>query len=113
MRGERDDAPRLDLGSVFAASDVTIAPSERDDERAARIVKESRAALWADIRSMILFFVVLVAVIALAVLCGHLVFFDKTAAPETQKWAQTALTALVSGGVAFLFGRSTAASGSK
>lgn len=112
MRGDRDDAQRVDLGSILAASDVTIAPSERDDERAARIAKENRAALWGDIRSMILFFVVLIAVIALALLCGHLVFFDKTAAPETQKWAQTALTALVSGGVAFLFGRSTA-SGSK
>jgi hypothetical protein len=112
MRGERDDVPRLDLGSIFAESDVTIAPSERDDERTARIVKESGAALWADIRSMILFFVVLIAMIALVVLSGHLVFFDKTAAPETQKWAQTVLTALVSGGVAFLFGRATA-SGSK
>jgi hypothetical protein len=50
-------------------------------------------------------------VIALAILCGHLVFFDKTASAETQKWAQTALTALVSGGVAFLFGRSTASGG--
>jgi hypothetical protein len=37
---------------------------------------------------MVLFFVVLVAVIALAILCGHLVFFNKTATPETQKWAQ-------------------------
>ncbi len=107
MSGDRDGAPKLDLGSILAASDVTIEPSERDDERAARLANERRTALWADIRSMVLFFVVLVAVIALAILCGHLVFFDKTATPETQKWAQWALTALVSGGVAFLFGRST------
>jgi hypothetical protein len=113
MRADRDDASKLDLGSILAASDVTIEPSERDDERAARLANEKRAALWADIRSMVLFFVVLVAVIALAIVCGHLVFFDKTASAETQKWAQTALTALVSGGVAFLFGRSTASGGSK
>ena len=100
MRGDRDDAPKLDLGSILATSDLTIAPSERDDERAARIAS--------DIRSMVLFFVVLIALIALASLCGHLIFFDKTASPETQKWAQTALTALVSGGAAFLFGRSIA-----
>jgi hypothetical protein len=112
MRGDRDDAPKVDLGSILAASDVTIAPSERDDERAARIANENRATLLADIRGMILFGVVLAAVIVLAILCGHLVFFDKTATPDTQKFAQWALTALVSGGVAFLFGRSTA-SGSK
>jgi len=108
MRGDRDDAPKLDLGSILATSDLTIAPSERDDERAARIASEKRATLLADIRSMVLFFVVLIALIALASLCGHLIFFDKTASPETQKWAQTALTALVSEGAAFLFGRSIA-----
>jgi len=54
MRADRDDAPKLDLGSILAASDVTIEPSERDDERAARLAKEKRAALWADIRSMVL-----------------------------------------------------------
>jgi hypothetical protein len=108
MSVDRDDEPKLDLGSILAASDVTIAPSERDDERAARIANEKRAALLADVRGMILFLVVLAGSIALAILCGHLVFFDKTATPEAQKWAQTALTALVSGGVAFLFGRSTA-----
>jgi hypothetical protein len=54
MRADRDDVPKLDLGSILAASDVTIEPSERDDERAARLAKEKRAALWADIRSMVL-----------------------------------------------------------
>ena len=54
MRADRDDASKLDLGSILAASDVTIEPSERDDERAARLAKEKRAALWADIRSMVL-----------------------------------------------------------
>jgi hypothetical protein len=100
--------PQVDLGSIIAASDVTIAPSERDDERAVRLASEKRTTLLEDIRSMTLFFVVLIALVALAVLCRHLIFFDRTATPETQKWAQTALTALVSGGAAFLFGRSLA-----
>ena len=105
MRDDRD-TPKVDLGTILAASYVTIEPSERDDERAARIAAEKRVKLFADIRGMVLFFVVLVALIALAVLCGHLIFFDQTATQETQKWAETALTALVSGGAAFLFGRS-------
>ncbi len=96
----------LDVDSIFARSAVTVEPPEHDDERAARLIKEKREARLEDIRSMTLFFVVLIALLALGVLCGNLVFFDKTASLETQKWAQTALTALVSGGAAFLFGRS-------
>lgn len=94
------------MDSIFARSAVTVEPPEHDDERAARLIKEKREARLEDIRSMTLFFVVLIALLALGVLCGNLVFFDKTASLETQKWAQTALTALVSGGAAFLFGRS-------
>jgi len=94
------------VDSIFARSAVTVEPPEHDDERAARLIKEKREARLEDIRSMTLFFVVLIALLALGVLCGNLVFFDKTASLETQKWAQTALTALVSGGAAFLFGRS-------
>jgi hypothetical protein len=98
--------PEVDVNQIFEKSDVTIAPPERDDERAVRLVKEKRGALWEDIRNITLFFVVLIALLVLAVLCANLIFFDKGATPETQKWAQTALTALVSGGAAFLFGRS-------
>lgn len=96
----------IDVNSIFAKSAVTVEPPEHEDERAARLIKEKREARLEDIRSMTLFFVVLIALLALGGLCGHLIFFDKAASPENQKWAQTALTALVSGGAAFLFGRS-------
>ncbi len=99
---------QVDLANIIAASDVTIAPTERDDERALRLANEKRAKLLEDIRSMVLFVVVLGALLTLTILCGHVIFFDRSATAETQKWAQTALTALVSGGVAFLFGRSVA-----
>ena len=98
--------PRLDIGDILPASDVTIEPSERDDERAARLVNEKRAKLFEDCKSMILFVVVLIALVAIGVLCAHMIFFDKSATPETQKWAETALTALVSGGLSFLVGKS-------
>ena len=98
--------PDIDVNSIFAKSAVTVEPPEHDDERTVRLIKEKREALLDDIRSMTLFFVILIALLVLGVLCGNLVFFDKTASPETQKWAQTALTAIVSGGVAFIFGRS-------
>jgi len=93
---------RLDIGDILPASDVTIEPSERDDERAARLANAKRAKLFEDCKSMILFVVVLIALVAIGVLCAHMIFFDKSATPETQKWAETALTALVSGGLSFL-----------
>jgi hypothetical protein len=98
--------PEVDVNHIFEKSDVTIAPPEHDDERAVRLVKEKREALLEDIRNITLLFVVLIALLVLAVLCANLTLFDKSATLETQKWAQTALTALVSGGAAFLFGRS-------
>jgi len=106
MRPKAGTAPNVDIGRrIFAKNDVTIAPPEHDSDRAVRLVKEKREALWEDIRNITLFFVVLIALLVLAVLCCNLIFFDKSASPETQKWAQTALTALVSGGAAFLFGQ--------
>jgi hypothetical protein len=94
----------LDVDSIFARSAVTVEPPEHDDERAVRLIKEKREAFLDDLRNITLFFVVLIGLLLLAILCVELIFFDKTTTPETQKWAQTALTALVSGGAAFLFG---------
>ena len=97
--------PELDVNHIIAKSDVTIAPPEHDDERAVRLIKEKREALWEDIRNITLFFIVVICLLVLGGLCVKLVFFDKDATAETQKWAETALTALASGGAAFLFGR--------
>jgi hypothetical protein len=70
-----------------------------------RLIKEKRGALFEDIRNLTLLFIVLICLLVLGGLCVKLVFFDKDATAETQKWAETALTALASGGAAFLFGR--------
>jgi hypothetical protein len=99
----------LDLRDVLATSDVTIAPSEREDERAVRLAGEKRAKLLEDIKGTVIFFVVLVVILVIAGFCVHTIFFSKTTNPDTQMWARTALTALLSGGVSFLFGRAIAA----
>lgn len=99
----------IDLRAILAVSDVTLEPSERDDERANRLAAEKRGKLHEDIKGMVIFFVVLIILAAIAGLCAYTIFFDKAAAPDAQKWAQTALTALLSGGVSFLFGRALAA----
>jgi hypothetical protein len=54
---------------------------------------------------MALFCVVLVSIILAGGFCAYTIFINTTATPELQKWAQTALTALLSGGFSFLVGR--------
>lgn len=98
----------LDLRSILTVSDVTIEPSERDDERAARLAAEKRSKCLEDLKATVVFFVILALLLTVAGLCAYVIFFDKTASPDAQKWAQTALTALLSGGVSFLFGRALA-----
>jgi len=97
--------PEVDVDRIFERSAVTLAPSERDDERNVRLIKEKRGALFEDIRNISLFFIIVICLLVLGGLCVKLVFFDKDATAETQKWAETVLTALASGGAAFLFGR--------
>lgn len=99
----------IDLRAILAANDLTLEPSEREDERTNRLAAEKRAKLLGDIKEMVVFVVVLIVVVVIAGLCAYMIFFDKAATPDAQKWAQTALTALLSGGVSFLFGRALAA----
>jgi hypothetical protein len=100
--------PHLDLVNIFGNNDVTIKPKEHDEETKVRLAAETRAGLLADIRNMILFFVVLGVVLTIGFLCAEFIFFNKAASPETQKWAQTVLTALISGGSSFLVGKAVA-----
>lgn len=53
---------------------------------------------------MTLFVVAVGGIVALGAVCGRMAL-DAQADAETRKWAQTLLTAVVSGGLAFLFGR--------
>lgn len=96
----------IDLGAVLPpGSRVTVEPGEHDADRAARIRQEERAAFIKDCREVAVFAVVLLFVVAIASVCGYVVFASSTAGPDQVKFAQTILTALISGGTGFLFGK--------
>ncbi|HEY3919437.1 MAG TPA: hypothetical protein VGL83_16735 [Stellaceae bacterium] len=99
----------VDLATILAESDLTIEPSEHDDEREVRLHGEKRAKLIDDIKGLVLFFVVLLSLLAVGALCAYVVFFDKVASAELQKFSQTGLTVILSGGVSFLLGKSVRA----
>jgi hypothetical protein len=78
---------------------------EEADERAVRLGNTRRARWLADIKAAILFVVVLAGIVAIALVCARIVFLDATASAEARRWAETVLTALVSGGLSYLVGR--------
>ena len=91
----------LDLNQLVRKGTVELGPEEQPDERAARLRREERR----DRREHVLFFVVLGGVLAVAGTCGYVLFFAAQTPGPTRQHAQTVLTGIVSGGVAFLFGR--------
>lgn len=92
---------QLDLDQLVRRGTVELGPDEHPDERAARLRREERR----DQREHALFYAALGGVSVLAVLCAWLVVFAGGVDLEQRRWAQTALTILVSGSVGFLTGR--------
>ena len=92
---------RLDLNQLVKRGTVELGPEEHPEERAARLGRDRRR----DLREHILFFAVLVGLLATGTAAAWVVLLDRNADPETRKYAQTLLTLLVSGGAGFLFGR--------
>jgi hypothetical protein len=94
----------LDANQLVKKSTVELGPDETAEERKARLRREGRRTQ----REPELFFVVLVGILAVAGPCVWVVFLSQGVDPETRAFARTVLTSVLSGGVAFLFGRALA-----
>jgi len=111
------DPDKLSLGPRLGGQvKFSLEPEEHPDNRAARITLESeeqaakrrlesRAALIEDYKGVAVFVVILVSVVALGILCAYEGIFDPNASTDTKRWAQTVLSAVVSGGLSFVVGR--------
>lgn len=94
----------LNLNQLVKKGTVELGPDETAEERAARLRREERRDRVEHFKGVTLFVVAVGGIVVLGVACGW-VALDAQADSETRKWAQTLLTAIVSGGLAFLFGR--------
>jgi hypothetical protein len=83
---------------------VTVTPEEHPDERAARLRNAGRRSVIEDWKGVAVFVVLLVSIISIGILAAYEGFFAG-ASPEAQKWGQTVLTALATGGISFFVGR--------
>jgi hypothetical protein len=91
----------LDLNQLVKKGTVELGPDETAEERTVRLRRDERR----DQREHVLFYVVLAGVLAVAGLCVWAVFLSQGVDPETRAFARTVLTSVLSGGLAFLFGR--------
>jgi hypothetical protein len=94
----------LDLNQLVKKGTVELGPEEHPEDRASRLRREERRDKAEHFKSLTLFALAVVGIVAVGALCGN-VAFDGRSDPETRKWAQTMLTALLSGVISFLFGR--------
>ena len=85
--------------------DITITPEVHPDDRAARLKSESRRDLLRDCKDVAVFAVLLLGVVAIAALAAYESIWDAGASPETKRWSQTILSAVLAGGVSFVAGQ--------
>jgi hypothetical protein len=95
-----------DLEQLAKSFDVRVNPPEKDDERAARLRSEEADAKHTRWKGTVGFFVALGGVVAIGWICVESLR-NTAASPDAQKWAMTALAAMVSGGLGYLTGRKT------
>lgn len=84
---------------------VTLTPEEHPDDRAARLRTEARRELIHDCKEAILFGLLSCGVVLVGVVAAYEGVWDMNTAPETKRWAQTVLSALMTGGISFVVGR--------
>ena len=97
-------ANQIDLTGGFAGQ-VSIIPEEHPEQRAARLKAEARQSLIEDCKGVAVFVVLLLTVIAVGSIAAYEGFLDTNASPDTKRWGQTILSALMSGGISFVIGR--------
>jgi hypothetical protein len=95
---------QIDLSGSLQGQ-VSVKPEEHPEDRTARIRAEQRSALIEDCKGVAVFVVLLVGIVAIAILSAYEGFFDATASPDTRRWSQTILAALMTGAVSFVVGR--------
>lgn len=96
------------IDDALGRATISIEPEETLDERSARLERERNEARFDLMKRRVLFFVFLVAVAALGAVSGYEAVFDASASADTKRWAQTVLSALLTGALSFIVGQATA-----
>ena len=102
-------AAKVDLTEIVARrARISIDPEESAEEHLARLRADGRWATLEIVKAYVLFFAILIALLAIGSLCVWEGIFDPSASPDTKRWAQTTLSALFAGSISFVLGQMTA-----
>ena len=97
-------AKALNIQGEFQGQ-VSLTPEENLADRTARLKTEARRDLIHDCKDGIVFAVLLAAIVTVGVIAAYEGFWDVNANPETKRWGQTILSAVMTGGISFVVGR--------
>jgi hypothetical protein len=96
---------QLSLEGLVPRADVTLTREEYPEERAARLKQENWAVIIANGKDIAIFAALYLFLMAMVAICIYFVLFAKAVPPETQRWSQSLLAAILSGTVSFFVGR--------
>lgn len=80
-------------------------PEEHEDDRRARLTTAARRELIHDCTDIVVFAVLMLGIVAVGVIAFYEGFWDAAANPDTKRWSQTILSAVMAGGLSFVAGR--------
>lgn len=99
----------IDIAAIFGRrASIAIDPEETAEEHTARIRRDDRETTFELVKGYVLFFVIVIAIILIGVLCAYEAVFDGSATTETKRVAWTILSALFTGSVSFVLGQKSA-----
>lgn len=96
---------QVNLDRVVPRGELTLGREELPEEVTARLKEENRAAIIGHCKDVAIFAALYLFLIAVVIVCFYLNLWASNVTPETLRWSQALLTAVLSGTVSFLVGR--------
>jgi hypothetical protein len=96
---------RLDVGDLVRRGEIALGFEEHPNEMAVRLRQESRATLIDHCKDVAIFVALYLFLITMVLICIYFLLIASSVSPETLRWSQSILTAILSGSVSFLVGR--------
>jgi hypothetical protein len=100
---------QLNLDGVVPRGELTLTRDEHPEERKARLKNEYRAAIIKDFQDVAVFAALYLFLVIMVLVCLYENLFASAVSPETQRWSQSILAAILSGTVSFLVGKKVGA----
>ena len=96
------------IDDALGRASISIEPEENPEERAERLKRERAEGRFELFKRYVLFIVFITALTAVGAVSAYEAAFDPGASADTKRWAQTVLSALLTGAVSFIVGQATA-----